>query len=677
MTLDPSSVRGRGEVFIDGKRYPLISGGDIQKSVASETPARRSEGPITPDSHPFISQITWADFTGGAGLPQITDQGDLTRTTELDRFRPTIRGRLASTSQKTATSTTGANGTPGVIAELNASIYVNWHGADDGSNVYRHDSTNDRWGNTAGSSTAAVVGLTQAATDGGTGFVNSTEYMVFVTGTDMEWRPGDDTTWAGPDPTDITYTWFHSNSLWGIHTDGRFYKTTQLSTSGTDAGWVELGKLNIPGGKALVTDLFSGPTPDPSIDRMYAATEIGLWIYDNANETWEHVFKRPYRQHSGKGTEVHRGGIFFTSGFEIFPFIPAGERTFIGEISPNRDGGTPLNRIGTVRKVLDLNTEIAAFVSFDVGSTFEGSIYNWSERTGWYRSERTDIATQETTEHAIVSNAYSSYRMWFSNSTNSTGGKVYFTPLPTSVEPSYRGQLAPYHNSSMLVQLPNFDAGGSLQSKLALRAHIVVSSIDDTAGTIDVGYILNEGDTATLMTLGQVNSTGSSVFNFPDSTSIPLGTPFNSIQLQLLAQGSTATVTVIESLTFEYVRRNPNLFQYDVPIDNRAQARFDGRGPRERRADIDALLNSTSMVEFRFTDDDSSEERIFVLPTALISIEGTGRNERSQPLLRLTEMIRLPATNQQGAPVNNDGFFLEDNTNFFILLEDSFFVLQE
>ena len=95
------------------------------------------------------------------------------------------------------------------------------------------------------------------------------------------------------------------------------------------------------------------------------------------------------------------------------------------------------------------------------------------------------------------------------------------------------------------------------------------------------------------------------------------------------------------------------------------------------RADIDALLNSTSMVEFRYTDDDSSEERIYVLPQAIVSADETGRTERSEATLRVTELIRLPATNQQGGPVNDDGFFLEGTTTSFILLEDGFFLLQE
>tara|TARA_R110002051_G_scaffold280283_2_gene341888 strand:+ start:100 stop:537 length:438 start_codon:yes stop_codon:yes gene_type:complete len=145
----------------------------------------------------------------------------------------------------------------------------------------------------------------------------------------------------------------------------------------------------------------------------------------------------------------------------------------------------------------------------------------------------------------------------------------------------------------------------------------------------------------------------------------------------MLAQSSTSTVTVIESLTFEYVRRNPTLFQYDIPIDLRGTIRYGGRGSREMRADIDLLLNSTSMVEFRYTDDDSSEERIYVLPQALISADETGRIERSQVTLRVTELIREPAINQQGSPVNNDGFFLETSITSFILLEDGFFLLQE
>ena len=672
--VDPQAVLKRGEVIINGRRYPLIGGQKVAKSLASGMPPKQVDGPFTPDSHPLISSITWANFTGGSGLTAITDEGDLTRTTELDRFQPTVRGRLASVPQKTATSTTGANGKPGALTEFTNSVYVNWTSTA-ASNLYRYDSTNDRWGNVAGSSTAAVTALGSVATDGMTGFVNSTEYIVFASSTSGVAWSDNATVWKTDTSIPITYTAFHNNRLWGIHTDGKFYVTTTLSTSSTGANWVEIGKLNIPGGSGLITDLYPGPSADVNTDRIYASSEVGPWVYDNANETWERVLQVPYRQHAGKGTEVHRGGIYFPSGFEIFPIIPAGEQTFIGEISPNRDGGTPVNRIGTIRKVLSKNTDISAFVSFDSGSTFEGSIYNWSERTGWYRSERLGVATQEITEHAIVSNAYSSYRMWFSNSTNSTGGQVYWTPLPTSVEPSYRGLLTPYHNSSMLVQLPNFDAGGSLQSKLAVRAHIVVSSIDDTAGTIDIGYIRNTG--TDLETLGQVNSTGSSVFNFPNSTSASKGSEFSSIQLQMLAQSSTSTVTVIESLTFEYVRRNPTLFQYDIPIDLRGTIRYGGRGSREMRADIDLLLNSTSMVEFRYTDDDSSEERIYVLPQALISADETGRIERSQVTLRVTELIREPATNQQGSPVNNDGFFLETSITSFILLEDGFFLLQE
>jgi hypothetical protein len=674
--VDPASVLKKGEVYIDGKRYPLIGNAKVAKTVSSNFPPKRVEGKFTPESHPLISSVTWSDFQGGSGLTAITDGNDLTRTAELDRFQPTIRGKLASVPQKTATSTSGANGKPGALTAFSSSIYTNWTSTT-ASNLYRYDSTNDRWGNVAGSSTAAVLALGSEATDGMTGFVNSTEYMVFASSTSGIVWSDNATVWQSDTATPITYTAFHNNKLWGIHTNGKFFVTTTLSTSSTGANWTEIGKLNLPNGEALVTDLFAGPTADASQDRIYASSEIGPWVYDNANETWKQVLEVPYRQHAGKGTEVHRDAIYFPSGFELFPIVPQGEGTFIGEISPNKDGGTPVTRIGTFRKVLSKNTDISAFVSFDTGSTFEGSIYNWSERTGWYRSERTDVATQEITEHAIVSNAYSSYRMWFSNSTNSTGGKVYWTPLPTSVEPSYRGLLTPYHNSSMLMQLPNFDAGGSLQSKLALRAHIVVSSIDDTAGVIDVGYIRNTGGVANLESLGQVNSTGSSVFNFPNSTSEPTGSEFTSIQLQAVAQSSTSTVTVIESVTFEYVRRNPTLFQYDIPLNLRGSQRYGDRGSREMRADIDALLNSTAMVELRYTDDDATEERIYVLPQSILSADETGRTERSEATLRVTELIRLPATNQHGGPVNDDGFFLEGTTTSFILLEDGFFLLQE
>ena len=674
MTLDPSAVVQEGEVFINNLRYPLIDTRGVQKTVSSEQPPKFVQGDAIPSSHPLISSILWDNLQAGSGLPQITSPGDENRAAILDRMQPNVRGRLSTTSTKTATSTSGANGTPGPLAELNATIFASWTSSA-ATNVYRYDSTNDRWGNTAGTDTAAVVGLTQAATDAATGFVNSTEYMVFVTGTDMEWRPGNDTTWAGPDTTDITYVAFHDNRLWGIHTDGRFYMTTVLSTSSTSAGWVELGRLNIAGGAGLVTDLFPAPSPSAG-EKLYAATETGLRIYDNQTETWETTAIKdfPYREHAGKGSHVNRGIIYYPSGFDVYPYLIA-DQAFVTEISPNKDGGTPVNRVGTIRKTISTFRETLAFSSSPGGnSTWQGSVYNWNQ-LGWYRGEETSQSIADLTEHAVVSNAYDSYRLWFSNSTNSTGGNVSWIPLPESVEPSYRGTLAPYQAGTTRVQLPNFDAGGSLQAKLALRFHTVIDTIDST-GTVTIRYLLNETDTTSLVTLGVADSTGSFVYNFPSSSAAPVGTDFNSIQFDILTQGSTATPTVIESMTFEYARRNPVLFGYDIPLDLSVR-RWGDRGPRTMRTEIDALLTSTSMVELRYTNDPGTDERIYVLPRTVVSEDVTGTLPEGQVILRTTELIRLPNTNQDASPPGNDGFFLESSTTDFLLLEDGFFVLQE
>ena len=82
MTTDPRAVIGRGEIILDGKRYPLIGNQQVGKSVASNFPEKRIEGDATPENHPLISSINWSNLTGGGGLAQITGEpGDLNRAT--------------------------------------------------------------------------------------------------------------------------------------------------------------------------------------------------------------------------------------------------------------------------------------------------------------------------------------------------------------------------------------------------------------------------------------------------------------------------------------------------------------------------------------------------------------------------------------------------------------------
>lgn len=625
-----NKVVDNNEVFLNGVYYPLK--GPVRSMLASIYPGKVVTGDTTRDSQPRASVLAISDLRGGIGIEKMEGPGDVTRAW-WTTFQ--IRGQGHMLLPRLATET-GDQSVSGVyeinaIGDLSDEIYVAFS-----TTVKKYNAVTDGWG-------SSLHTLPSVATDVITVRLNGTVHMVFACETNYV-HTADGATF-NDETDDVKYLAFWDDRLWGIDTVGRLKWCNDLSPA--TPTWTDDAQLPLPDGYATAMFVARDATGNPII---YAATKVGLYAHDALNNRFvETGLTLPFHERGGLGSTVWRDGAYITAGLGVYKFVN-GPTAVVSLVGPDRDHGIPQDKRGFCRRLLPSHNELLALIDGtatvplnlhtggsklakspfapDVvpGNIGTSSILGWDGR-GWEVKWVGDAASKAITS-AVVSNAYSKYRLWWAYKQ-----RIYYMELPSDIINPKQTTDTPYATSGELLS-PWFDAFQADVDKLALSLRVEVDDASSTE-TVVVDYATNFSETWT--SLGTISSDGTTEYVFPDSTT-PTGTTFRSIRFRATLARGTASQTVspdILSITLVYRKKLPAKWGFRCNLDIAED--YKGNTPMDMRAALVSAIESVTKVEFTFRDDAGGDRNYYVDVVSATGLEYTGYDEKGESLLEVVE----------------------------------------
>lgn len=662
------------QISLGGRKFRTR--GNPQRRLISQFPGKVTLGDWTNESNPLASVKSWTDRRGGIG----TENADIERGQDRTWFSTaTLRHNKHHVLQRRSVATAANSGigtdeTVQFVAELGSSVY-----SIAGSKTYRYADSDDTW-------SANLNSFASAPTDVLTCPLNGVETLIVAQSGAAVDSTADGTTWTDETSTttDVSFiTWDVARGyVWGIDTSGNTYFTSNLTN-----GWTQTATMRLTRG--VPTKLFMGPGPSDE-DLLYAATQIGLYVYDNANERWVATkLTLPFHDQNGTGSTVFRDSIYVNAGLAVYKYVPD-TQTIITLVGPDRDDGIPQNYQGATRSLAGTHTELMLLIDgsntsgtsdFTAGGTFTDGIHT-SQRLGsggglssimsfneigWEFEWTSTTAGQVSTANLLVSNTYNSYRLWWGS--NET---IYFMTLPVGIENP--NQVAnTQREPSSTTQEPWFDAGVDNQTRTAL-SWIIDSNHPSTSETITLKYQLDfdESDSATI-TMQTKKESGvmrfelpgreprvPSGFDFPDrpialaqpGTGLPRflpglgrigftrqsedesGVPFRAIRPIIdMSRGSILTNTPdLKRLSLVFLKRITGpLWGWDILINMTREEQ--GYYPDEQRDFLESLLNpemnGDKLQQFTYKDEEDNDQNFWVMVLAASADENTGHDDGS------------------------------------------------
>ena len=621
----PTRAPDKNTISINGKLYRTR--GKVRQFLASQQPGKITIGDYDEKSNPYASEFSLDDFRDGIGveigeLPR--DQHRVWWSTAQLRYK----GRVILPRLATQT----AAGPAAEVQELitfKDEVYATY-----GTSVRVYNNSTDSWG-------SSLRTLAGNATDAAVGLLSGTETLVIANGTDVDYAT-DSSTWAENTGQAIKYVVFWKDLLWGITNTGQLYYTDDLTET-----WSADALLQLPSGS--VTGLLVARGPDRE-EHIYAVTNQGLFVHDDRNARFLPTdLALPVHPNGGKGNEVWRGSIYTSAGNAIYKFQAGADQTSVGVVGPDQDHGLPSDRRGVISRlvgshndllaVLDastaagvsgLTTRVSRGVRFHHGVTFPAStgyshILGWNER-GW-EVKWLSGASSRAISAAVVSNAYSQYRLWWA-----VNQRVYWMQLPVDVVNPLQVSSSTYGDSATL-ETPWFDMGIRNQRKLALSVIVeTVNPSDDE--TVTVEYATDYTETYT--EVGVQDTTGEVEYLLPEAIN-PEGVPFRAWKFRVtFARGSTTTSTPqLVKLTLVWRPRIDVL--YGIAADLDLTEPVGSRAVSQQLLDLKAALTSHTLVEVTFKDDASGDQNYLMDILNLESIEQTGKEPHGYVRVTMAE----------------------------------------
>ena len=623
----PERVTQEKEVSLNGVRYKLMA--PIQPRLINTYAPKISIGETTGDTQLRRSRVQWSDNRGGIGVDRITDM-DAAQGRNLDRSWYSSaflrhNGHLTLPPLATITAASGVTGifTIGAVGELAEVIYAAF-----GTSVRSYTLATDTW-------SAQLVALAEAATDAINIRLNGTVYLIFAhtTGT-VDSTNG--TTWNAR-ADDALYLASWDDRLWAIDTTG------QLRFALTIGTWTNDAQLPLPNG--YVTDLF--------VDRdaagepiLYAATKVGLYAHDAAHIRFVPTeLEVPFHDDAGRGVVRWRGSVYYPAGLGVYEYR-SGPAASVRVIGPDRDDGLPDDRKGTIVRLEHSHNDLLSLVDstsaaandFDVfvADTLAdaqvidpdvgvSSILGWNGQ-GWQVLWESAANTEAIT-YSLVSNAYSTYRLWWAHNR-----RVNYMDLPVDiVNPSETNDFdyaaSATHDYPWLVV-------GQETNGLALRLRVQVIGASSVL-TVTPSYATNFSDTFTALTA--ITADGITSYDFPNATT-PTGTAFRSLRIRLaLARGTNTLFSPdVIATTLEWRKKLPAQYAWILRMD--VDTSYGSLSPAQQRAALVTAVASNALIEFTFRDDDGNTRNYYVDVVEHSGLEYSGHDEKGEVILVVTEV---------------------------------------
>jgi len=186
-------------------------------------------------------------------------------------------------------------------------------------------------------------------------------------------------------------------------------------------------------------------------------------------------------------------------------------------------------------------------------------------------------------------------------------------------------------------ETPWFDAQQTEVDKTALKLKIETSGCSSNE-TVRAYYYTDYSTTE--VSLGTITTNEVRTFPFNNDDGDPVGKTFRAIKIKLdLARENDSdavkkTPDVI-SVTLEYRKKLEAKWGHSVEVDLNRD--YKGNSSKELRANLVAAIESDTLVEFTYRDDDSTTRNYFVDVTSATGIEYTGHDERGSSRITLVE----------------------------------------
>jgi len=626
----PGRTTKSNEVLLNSIAHPITGG--VRSMLASIYPPKQLTGDPRYDDQPRASVLVMNSWRDGIGLNKMRTPDQAGRSW-WSTCNLSYHGHLVPLALATLTAASGVSGafTVGAIGELANEIYAAF-----GTSVRKYNNTTDSWG-------SSLATLPAAATDAITFRMGGTVYLAFVTaGTAGGYTYTSDGSSFNDDTKDTQFLSYWDDRLWGIDFTGQIWFSTAIGVE-TNAG-----QLPLP--NSSVTNLEVGRLADGDL-ALYAATTYGPYAYDVDNAVFHEVeLAIPQHPDSGKGFARWRDALYYSVGNGIHRYgAGEGPGAAVSGMGPDRDDGLPSDKRGVIRQLLSTPNELVCIIDATVApgsdaydnfnaenapnaadvisiDTGFSSILGWDTQ-GWQVRWLSDALTQAIT-YAYVSNAYSTYRLWWAHN-----ARIYYMSIPRDiVNPN---ELATYpYAASAEHETAWFDAGQVEVTKTALELRVETAGCTSTE-TVTPSYGTNYSTSYTALTA--ITSNGVTSYLFPDSTT-PTGTDFRAMRFKFaLARGSTTTLKPdVISATLIYRKKLPAKYGHEFEIDFTVPV-YAGRTAAERRAALITAMESTTLVEFTFRDDSGNDRNLYVDVVQATGIEATGRDERGKSTVTTVE----------------------------------------
>jgi hypothetical protein len=635
-------VESPNEISLNGVYYPLAR--PVQSVLASIYPSKVVIGDTTKDSQTRTSIIAWSDWRGGIGVNRMESGGDVNRawwsTCQLRYKNHLILGGLDNDALANASNTSLTNPSIGAIGELADEVYVAWNGStSEAAKIYKYNNASNVWGSALATPPDQVTDTVTWRTLASETFLVFAHYDANGSG----YTRFDGSTWTS-DVTDTQYVAVWDDRLWGISYSGQLWYSIVAGTEVNDA------KLPLPPGS--ITGLFvardAGGEPI-----LYAATKKGLFAHDAANTRFlQTELNLPEHPFAGSGTIRWRDSIYMPAGLGLYQYVNQAGGAVLAVVGPDRDDGVPTASRGTIKYMSGSHNEL--FVGVDAATapnvTSGDSIsYQWQSHqgatvidsdtgsssimgfngVGW---ETKWLAATEgrSIQAMLTSSAYDEYRLWWG-----FDGEVKFMKVPSDIiNPSFVSDFE--YQASGTHETPWFNAGQSEVDKLALQLRVEVQDSSSTE-TVAVSYATDYSESYTSM--GTITSDGITTYTFGSSA----GTTFRAIKFKLSLARTTTTSTAnykkktpdVVSLTLEWRKKLPAKWGHQIQVDLNSE--YKSKGPKDLRKALLEAIESTTLVEFTFRDDDGGTRNFYVDVASASGLEYSAYDERGVSTINLVE----------------------------------------
>ena len=324
-------------------------------------------------------------------------------------------------------------------------------------------------------------------------------------------------------------------------------------------------------------------------------------------------------------------------------------------MGPDRDDGLPADNRGTIMLAEGTHNELLVGVDSTTNPTVTSADsvpYQWSmhhfgspvidnatgyssilgyNELGWEAKWVASTAGRKI-DAMHVSNAYSdvneNYRLWWG-----FDDKVYYMKLPVDIiNPSKVTEFE--YKSSGVHETPWFNAGQSEIKKLALQLKVEVQD-SSSSETVQVQYATDYAESYTSM--GTITSDGITTYTFGSN----VGTAFRAIKFKLSLSRANSTdadkkkTPDVVSMTLVWRKKLEAKWGHQVSVSLHRD--YKGKTPKQLREKLIEAIESTTLVEFTFRDDDSTNRNYYVDVSSATGLESTGYDERGSTTIMLVE----------------------------------------